>query len=177
MGDRDRDLRHDKIGVGFEGPFLIEKTAIMGIDPGLTGAIVVFCLKENKILAEYDVPTLKKLNGRRECNYYDCARIIDVWAPKTNFAVIEDVHSMPQQGVVSMFNFGKIAGALEGMLASSLVKYRKVKPSVWKASLGLSHEKAESIALAEKIFKIKFRNDGRAEAALLAFFGKVNCRS
>lgn len=151
----------------------IEKTLIIGIDPGLKGGIVVFCEKLNSILAVYDIPVRKIANGKNEIDFYNCAAIIDAWAPATRYAIIEDVHAMPEQGVVSMFNFGKTAGALEGMLASSLIKYRKVKPSVWKAQLGLTHDKKQCIAAAEKIFGLSFgKKDGRAEAALLAHFGR-----
>lgn len=152
----------------------ILRTTIMGIDPGLTGALAIYDLKQNKILALHDIPTIRKSNGRRECDYYQCAAIIDVWAPTLMYAVVEDVHSMPNQGVVSMFSFGKVSGALEGMLASSMVKYHKVKPAVWKAQLGLSHRKEESLELAKKIFGSSFgKNDGQAEAALLAHWGRM----
>lgn len=94
------------------------------------------------------------------------------------FAAIEDVHSMPDQGIASTFRFGYSAGIIMGVLQALEIPVLRVKPSVWKASLNLSADKSRSLSLAKKLypryadlFKRK-KDDGRAEALLIAHFAK-----
>lgn len=84
---------------------------------------------------------------------------------------------MPNQGVASMFRFGYNAGILLGVLNALEIKVLKVKPAVWKSALNLSSDKSKSLKLARKLFpslhnQLRMqKNDGRAEALLLAHFG------
>ena len=52
------------------------------------------------------------------------------------FCVIEKVHSMPKQGVVSTFTFGKNYGQWLGILASNGVPYKEVTPQTWMKYYG-----------------------------------------
>lgn len=147
---------------------------IIGIDPGFSGAIAF--LLGNKLIIK-DLP-LKLFMGRKQINGRSFSLIIKKHLPKIKFAVIEDVHAMPNQGVVSMFRFGYNAGILLGVLEANNIDVLKVKPSVWKSALNLSSDKKKSLALAKKTFPgymdyfKRAKNDGRAEAALLAFFAQ-----
>ncbi len=85
---------------------------------------------------------------------------------------------MPGQGVVSMFSFGVSKGIIIGMLGLGLVPVFLTPPGVWKNCYGLSKDKNKSRELAatkyplhKKLFERK-RDDGRAESALLADFGR-----
>lgn len=104
------------------------------------------------------------------------------------FAVIEDVGAMTYidasgkkrgQGAQASFNFGFGAGVLHGVLAALAIRVYAVKPATWKLAFGLSSNKNESRALATKVFPeaailfSRAKDDGRAEAALLAEFGKT----
>lgn len=156
------------------------RTHIMGIDPGKTGAIALLDTRNNRITDMYDIPLVKDKHGKLQLDHYNCASLIDVHAPTLKYCIIEDVHSMPEQGVVAVFSFGQVYGLLLGMLASSLITIQKVRPAVWKCDLALSHDKKESIALAKKLFPedAHFFNskDGRAEAALIAHFGRKHIK-
>ena len=147
---------------------------IIGIDPGFSGAIAFL---DGNALFIADLP-LKKFMGRNQIDGQKFAEYLRRDIQNIKFAVIEDVHAMPKQGVVSMFRFGYNAGILFGVLEALDVKILKVKPSVWKSALNLSSDKKKSLALAKKKFPSyknyfsRAKDDGRAEAALLALYAR-----
>lgn len=98
------------------------------------------------------------------------------------FAVVEKVGAMPKQGVTSMFNFGKSAGFIEGVLRSYRIPYQLVPPHVWKKEFSLGNkDKQASIKACKRLFpkvnlfrteKCRKEHDGMAEALLMAEYGK-----
>jgi predicted RNase H-like nuclease (RuvC/YqgF family) len=76
-------------------------TLTVGVDPGMTGAIAI--LDPYGLVAVYDMPC-----GNGAVSAQQVAALAD-WADSTVFGtvVIEDVHSMPKQGVASSFGFGR----------------------------------------------------------------------
>lgn len=89
--------------------------------------------------------------------------------------VVEKVHSMPGQGVHSVFSFGKSYGILIGVATGLSHPLVKITPQKWKQANGLiGKDKDASRQLAMELwpqhadrFKRKM-DDGRAEAALIA---------
>lgn len=147
-------------------------SAILGIDPGLSGAWALL-FPDNSVTAgdlptvagEIDVPTLAKL-----------LRAADI-----AFAVVEDVHAMPGQGVSSTFKFGRAHGAVLGCLLTLEIPVHPVPPTRWKKHLRLSADKEASRALALRTWPAsdcfgRKKDHGRAEAALLALWGFTNVR-
>lgn len=107
---------------------------------------------------------------------YGLSIFIGRWAPEIAYAVIEDVHAMPGQGVSSMFTFGRALGMVQAAVASHMIPIYFIKSSVWKSGMNLDKNKHNSIEMAKRLFpesvddfKLK-RHDGRAEALLLAVF-------
>lgn len=104
--------------------------------------------------------------------------LLDSWASEIELAVIEDVHSSPRDGHVGAFSFGKTTGILIGTLATLLIPTFFTPPQVWKNCFGLSKNKDDSFRLATKKFPdsshlwTRKKDDGRAEAVLLADFGR-----
>lgn len=150
---------------------------IVGVDPGFTGAIAVFDRVEEELVGVYDMPVAKDKNGKVKLSLSGLGHLIGRFGAHAELVIIEDVGSMPGQGVSSTFRFGFAAGAVAGALAAHHVPIHFVKPAVWKLALGLTKNKKESLAMAMKEFENfqhAFRlqkHDGRAEAALLAKFG------
>ena len=146
---------------------------VIGIDPGFTGAISFVVSKD--VMQVFDLP-LKLFMGRKQIDGTAFAKLIKDRQHLIRFAIIEDVHAMPNQGVTSTFRFGYNAGILLGVLNALNVKVLKVKPSVWKCALNLSSDKKKSLQLAKKKFPAykelfkRAKDDGRAEAALLALY-------
>ncbi len=150
---------------------------ICGVDPGLSGAIAVLDPASDQIMTIIDMPQLKR-GARSDLDLVKLASFIGTNAPNIKYAVIEDVGAMPGQGVVSMFTFGKVTGVVVGMLAAHYIPIFYVKPSVWKFQMGLTKSKDKSVVMARKLWPkqtelfSRMKDDGRAEAALMAHFGK-----
>ena len=70
------------------------------------------------------------------------------------FAMLENVHSMPKQGVASSFKFGRNFGNLEGLLTGSKIPFDYVTPQKWQKELGcLSHgDKNVTKSKAQRLF-------------------------
>jgi crossover junction endodeoxyribonuclease RuvC len=93
-------------------------------------------------------------------------------------ACVEKVGAMPGQGVTSMFNFGKSAGFIEGVLSALLIPYQLIPPAKWKREFSLiGKDKQASIITCRKLFpeldlkrteRCRTDSDGKAEALLLA---------
>jgi crossover junction endodeoxyribonuclease RuvC len=143
---------------------------IIGIDPGVTGAIAFFFPETPGRVVALDLPLA---NG--EISAPLLADIIRTYAPA--LAIIERVSAMPGQGVVSMFNFGRSYGDVRGVIGALNIPVHFVTPQRWKKHFRLSSDKERARALALRLFpacadsfKLK-KHHGRAEAALIAKFG------
>lgn len=154
-------------------------TCILGIDPGLSGALAFYKPVGNS-LSIFDMPTHEiTVNGKlkRQLDLHELGRIIDTMAADTTLALVEQVNAMPKQGVTSSFNFGFNAGCAQMAVIAFNIPIRLVTPQKWKKQMGLSSDKDASLREASRVmpkhaglWPLK-KHDGRAEAALLAFYG------
>ena len=153
---------------------------IIGIDPGISGAICFF--ENGNIIDVIDMPSMaegkknkKQVNSAQIHNEIR-SRIKNV--PKDNISVvIEQVSAMPGQGVTSMFNFGQSFGVLKGICASMQLSMYFVRPAKWKKYFILiKTEKEASRTKAIEIFpqisgKLSKKKDvNKADAILIASF-------
>ena len=91
---------------------------ILGIDPGLSGALAFLDTNTGMIAIE-DMPTVEvKRNNKlkREVSPQLTAAIIAKRHAEAAF--LEKVNAMAGQGVSSVFSFGRSSGILEGILAA-----------------------------------------------------------
>ena len=147
----------------------------VGIDPGLKGALA-FYDAVNDDLKVYDMPTHKV--GKK--TQVDVMGVIDHFCETPDkpidLIVIEEVHSMPKDGVVSAFTFGMNVGLLQGAIRSLHMDFTTIRPSVWKIHYSLNRDKNCSIQKAVDQFPQfghffkRACDHGRAEAALLALY-------
>ena len=111
---------------------------IIGIDPGLSGAIAV--LEDNKVLGIYDMPVMAE--GKKSKRQLNSAQLVSIIKQHTSnndelAIVVEQVNAMPGQGVTSMFNFGRAYGAAESAIAALGLPLTYVTPQQWKRSARL----------------------------------------
>ena len=106
------------------------------------------------------------------------ALLAGVLAPAT--ITIEHVGPMPRDGAVSAFSFGHAFAVVETVAALVAANVTaKVPPRTWKHAFGLRSNKGESRALASRLLPeaaanfARVKDDGRAEAALLAIYGAL----
>ena len=144
-----------------------QSICIMGVDPGLSGAIAFYFPSYPKVITAEDAPCV----GKR----IDAATLAErVRQMAPDLAVIELVAAMPGQGVSSMFRFGQAFGTVIGVVTACGVPVEFVTPGKWKKHFGLDADKenARAKALAAwpdnaGVFSRK-KDHGRAEAALIA---------
>ena len=138
----------------------------LGIDPGMSGAMVV--------LDEFGHPM------RAPCKLDGTDADISEWLVGTIglsaecHAFIEKVHSMPKQGVVSSFKFGRSLGFLHGLLVAWKVPYTEVSPQCWQKAMGcLTHgDKNISKARAQQLWPSLKITHATADALLIAEYGR-----
>jgi crossover junction endodeoxyribonuclease RuvC len=157
----------------------------VGIDPGLTGALAVVT-DQGDLYRVYDLPTIA--NGKagakvkRKLNGAELARILtqlDEQSVNKLRIVVEQVSSMPGQGVASVFSLGQTAGKIEGVLEALGLGYTYVHPKTWKKFYKLLRaEKEHSRALALQTWPLagaiefsRKMDQNRAEACLIAKWG------
>ena len=149
---------------------------IIGIDPGLSGAIAV--MEGNKIVDIFDMPVMPE--GKKNKRQLNSAQLVKLLKDniKNNEEVaiiVEQVNAMPGQGVTSMFNFGQTFGAIKGICAALGLPIFFVRPAKWKkhfelinSSKDASRTKAIEMypSIAEKLSKKKDVN--KSDAILIA---------
>ena len=106
---------------------------IIGIDPGLNGAIAI--LENNKVVNIFDMPVMAEgKKNKRQLNSAQLVKLIknNIKKDEEVVVVVEQVNAMPGQGVTSMFNFGQTFGAIKGVCAALELPIFFVRPSKWK---------------------------------------------
>lgn len=150
----------------------------LGIDPGISGALAVLD-DDAKIVDIYDTPTLEVITGKskkKRVNPQSIVAELRLFKDKPIMGIVEQVNAMPNQGVTSMFSFGRSLGVIEGVLAGCLIPYVYVSPVVWKRKMQINASKDGSRELAMRTWPAhstlfaRKKDDGRAEAALLALY-------
>ena len=152
---------------------------VIGIDPGISGAIAIF--EDGKLDTIHDMPTLKIASGKTMKSHISAIGLVRILETSTLVhesvhIVIEKVGAMPGQGVTSMFNFGRSAGIIEGVVAALQRPYTYVTPAAWTKAVGRAAGKDASRMRAMELFPTRAelfkraKDDGRADAALIAYW-------
>jgi crossover junction endodeoxyribonuclease RuvC len=118
---------------------------IIGIDPGLTGAIAI--MENNKVLSMFDMPVMSDgKKNKRQLNSAQLVKILNdnILKNEEISVVVEQVNAMPGQGVTSMFNFGQTFGAIKGVCAALGLPIFFVRPSKWKKHFELINSSKDS---------------------------------
>ena len=151
---------------------------VIGIDPGLSGAIAI--LENNKVLGIFDMPVMAEgKKNKRQLNSSQLANIIkeNTKNVEETVVIVEQVNAMPGQGVTSMFNFGQSFGILKGICAAMQLPIYFVRPAKWKKYFNLINaEKDASRTRAIEIFPYyssnlsKKKDSNKSDAILIASF-------
>ena len=118
---------------------------IVGIDPGLSGAIAI--LEDKKVLNVYDMPVMAE--GKKNKRQINSAQLVNLLRENNEndeelVVIVEQVNAMPGQGVTSMFNFGQTFGAIKGVCAALNLPIFFVRPSKWKKHFELINSSKDS---------------------------------
>ena len=151
---------------------------IIGIDPGISGAIAV--MHGKKVVNMYDMPVMAEgKKNKRQLNSSQLVNIIkeNIYEDEETIVVVEQVNAMPGQGVTSMFNFGQTFGAIKGVCAALKLPIFFVRPSKWKKHFELINSSKD--ASRTKVIEMyptlsgqlaKKRDVNKSDAVLIAKF-------
>ena len=166
---------------------------VIGIDPGQSGAVAIMqdspCqftepFGWNQLaISLHDTPTIDigtPKKPRTEYNVPAMAALMPDTSGGSVHAYIEAVHSMPEQGVASSFQFGKGFGIWLGIFGALSIPYTLVTPQCWKKEMlaGRGKEKDASRLRALELFphladELQRKKDhNRADALLIAEWGR-----
>ena len=151
---------------------------IIGIDPGISGAISV--LENKKIIEIHDTPTM--IDGKKNKKQINSAQVTNIIKERLKenkevVVVVEHVNAMPGQGVTSMFNFGQSFGVIKGICAALSLPIYFVRPARWKKHFNLI--KTNKDASRTKVIEVypeisnklhRKKDSNRADAILIALY-------
>jgi len=156
---------------------------ILGIDPGLSGGLCLYDGSPTPYVIPMPILETKKGN---EVDWDYLSDQFDLVLKVAAHAYVEDVHSMPKEGVSSAFKFGGAVIGVWAMCAAFKIPRTRVSPGVWQPPMiGLGGKKSvttkdKSVARALELFP-SMRNsfvgprggkiDGNADAAMIAVYG------
>jgi crossover junction endodeoxyribonuclease RuvC len=152
---------------------------IVGIDPGITGALVLMSLLGD-LLDVADMPCVADgTKGRQTVNAALLAAIFRRWSPSVAFC--EFVGARPTDAKVAAFAFGRCRGAIEGTLGALGIPVAMLTVPTWRRTVGLPVGATKEMARGEAIRRFpchaewfaRVRDDGRAEAALIGVAGLI----
>ncbi|MDC3076576.1 crossover junction endodeoxyribonuclease [Candidatus Pelagibacter sp.] len=151
---------------------------IVGIDPGISGALCFF--SNGNVIDVIDMPTMaegkknkKQVNGRQIFN--EILNIKNTFTGHKINVVVEQVSAMPGQGVTSMFNFGQSFGVIKGICSAMELPIFYVRPAKWKKYFNLIN--AEKDASRTKVIEMfpkisqklsRKKDNNKADAILIA---------
>lgn len=168
---------------------------ILGIDPGLEGALALYDTRSSTLVAGakpaaavWDMPktSFRKVGEKKRVDPLALANLVrgiqETVKGEPLQVVVEKVHSLPRQA--GGFNFGLDTGTVHGVLGACGLEFFQISPAVWKVAMGLqrgadeskAEAKSRSRALATQLFPEmaqwfkRVGDDGRAEALLLAVY-------
>lgn len=152
------------------------KKVYIGIDPGKKGGI---SMTVDGLPG--DLHKMPQTMREMALFFEDLRREIEAQG-MTAAVIIEKVHSMPGQGVKSMFSFGEGFGAVQLGAHMLGIPVHYVTPSKWKPTmLGVTKgDKGAAVRMCQQIFpsadlmpgRCRVPHDGIAEALLIAEYGR-----
>ena len=149
---------------------------IIGIDPGLTGAIAILNSSDQSIIRLEDMPVIP--DGRKKkVSGHGLKQILGVHSRhEIDMVYLEQVGARPGQGVVSMFSFGRSVGAVEAAVSVMGLPLTYVSPQKWKRAAGLLRADKDAsrgrvLDLYPSADVLRKKDNGRADAVLIARYG------
>lgn len=158
---------------------------VLGIDPGISGAVALYA--DGRLVEVCDMPVAGK-----EVDPYQLSKILEALSSPdaTDMTVVETQQAMPEQGVSTTFKIGNNFGLVRGVVAALGYRITPVRPGVWKRRLDIpsppsdvpknrrsAWRKEKARLRASQLMPegagawTLVKHDGRAEAALLAYYG------
>ncbi len=156
------------------------KGVVVGIDPGKKGGFVCIERQASGRIVIVEMETMPFAGD--ELDVMMIAKWFELWEPE--FIFLERVASMPRDGAMAAFAFGKQFGALLALLKMAAFPHELVAPAKWQ---GMVHEdrakvrdpKQRSLMAVRRLFpqesfllpRCRVPHDGLVDAACIAWAG------
>jgi crossover junction endodeoxyribonuclease RuvC len=155
---------------------------IIACDPGLSGALALWCWKTGRLDVVRMPVQQKQIAGRKLRTVIDEGEVLSSFqafaAMGATHLFIEAVGGLPGQSAPAAFNFGQGYGAVRVAALAAGLALEAVPPAVWKQALKVPkdkhaarHRASEMIPTHRHLWSMA-KDDGLAEAALLALYGE-----
>ena len=160
---------------------MTKSTVVVGIDPGLHGAVAV--IFPNGQVQLTDIPTYeRKSAGGTMRNHFDIPKMVEMIRnlPVDNEIFIERAKvAVGSKGSIAVFSTALGYGLWLGIFEALRNRCHEIEPGVWKRKMvGVDVEKSESLRVARSFFfgghpqLTLAKHHNRAEAYLIALYGK-----
>jgi crossover junction endodeoxyribonuclease RuvC len=152
---------------------------VAGFDPDAFGAMALVDHQTGELRDVIDMPQVDE-NQRRYLDVRQLAGIVDPWAEKICEAYVEKGWARPTTPPSYAFRWGHNYGAVRGVISAHFIRLHEVSPQAWKRWAGVSSDKESSRDEASRRFPADCRrwalkkNHGRAEAVLIAAYGRAS---
>lgn len=154
-------------------------TVVLGLDPGVTGALAI--VEGTQALVLEELPVLKvgtaMSRQRRDLDLAEIHKFLVPIAGAIDHAFVEKVSARPGQGVTSMFRFGYASGSLHGLLVALGIPLTFVAPQTWQKAMGVgpggdaARARAKELYPASQASFTRKADEHRADAVLIATYG------
>ena len=157
---------------------------VIGIDPGVTGALAVLDsdgVGAWRVAAVYDLPAIAVRTAlgkvRRNLDPVAMAALLDQIG-QVDRCTVERLSAPPGISGIAAYSLGATAATIATVLALGGVGAKLISPSVWKRSMDVPKDKNAARDFAtERFGTSEFRrrkmDHNRAEAALIALYGAL----
>jgi len=152
---------------------------ILGVDVGQSGALAIYNTKGQKMARIWDMPVHEVKVGAKLVKRVSAVEVASYLSSieKIDHAFVELVSAMPNQGVSSMFTFGKSAGIIDGVLGAFKIPVTYVTPQRWMKAMKVIGGKDGSRKRASELMPdlasafARAKDNGRSDACLIALYG------
>ena len=152
----------------------VHSKIFIGIDPGKNGGVAVI----NEVPDHEAVVSFKCPSSPIEMAYSLMATIPQNVSYDDVIVLVEHVHAMPKNGVVSMFSFGQNLGQWEGILGAFELSVKYAGPRTWmqhydcKPRMDRRDRKRYLRGIAESLFPNVKMTFNISDALLIANYNK-----
>lgn len=153
---------------------------ILGIDPGITGAMAILGPNGDVLVA--DLPMMTIPNGARKQQVLDVTAMknyLENWQTRHRVFVFLEKTQPMKDSAMTAFSMGQMRGSLLAICACLNISVSDVLPQAWKRKYNLLKcDKDASLGAAKQLFPSlaadlsRVKDHNRAEALLIAAYGK-----
>jgi crossover junction endodeoxyribonuclease RuvC len=153
-------------------------TFVVGIDPGLTGAIAFVSYPRGGRVLVVDTPSFVLAGARRDYDIPGMAQQLLRYEPAIHHVFIERQQARPEAGSPAVFKIGYGFGLWLGLVAGHGLPYTVVSPQVWERAMfqgAVGEGKDRSLLIASRLWprlEIPRSRHDRADALLIAEYGR-----